>query len=175
MSQRALGPWLFGKLPSLGDFVSRGLDQSMRDRIDTWLSQEMEAARAKAGDSFEGLYDAAPVWNFVDCDDAGNWSGGALCASQDKAGRRFPLIMSAPASDAGTAASLSAGCLSAMCRAFAEGADADGLVSATILPEETGWQPQRPEWALLAEGGPALIFPGSYPQGAITVMVEMAQ
>lgn len=175
MSQRALGPWLFGKLPSLGDFVSRGLDQSMRDRIDTWLSQEMESARTKLGDRFNDLYDAAPVWNFVDCDEDGHWSGGALCASQDKAGRRFPLIMATPASDATTAAALSAGCLSAMYQAFTEGWDADGLASATKMPEDTGWRPQRPEWALLADGGPALILSGSFPQGAITVMVEMAQ
>ena len=175
MSQRALGPWLFGKLPSLGDFVSRGLDQSMRDRIDRWLSQEMETARAKLGDNFNGQFDAAPVWNFVDCDDDGRWAGGALCASQDKAGRRFPLIMAAPASDATTAAALSAGCLSAMCQAFTESWDADGLATATIMPEETGWQPQGPEWALLADSGPALILPGSFPQGAITMMVEMAQ
>lgn len=175
MSQRALGTWLFGKMPSLGDFVSRGLDQSMRDRIDIWLSEEMEAARAKQGERFNDLYDYAPAWNFVDCASDGRWSGGALCASQDKAGRRYPLVMAAAASDMTEAAALSAGCLTAMCHAFAEGRDADGLASATIIPEDTGWQPQGPEWAVLAEGGPALIYPGSFPQGVITAMVELAQ
>lgn len=175
MSQRALSTWLFGKMPSLGDFVSRGLDQSMRDRIDAWVSQEMEAARAKLGENFDALYDAAPAWNFVDRSSDGSWSGGALCASQDKAGRRYPLVMATPAEDAASAAALAAGCLTAMCHAFADGSNADGLASATIVPEDTGWQPHSPEWAVLGEGGPALIFPGSFPQGAITAMVELAQ
>ena len=93
MSQRAVGAWMFGKMPTLGDFVARGLGQQARVDLDTWLSQEMVSARAEAGEGFEARYDAAPAWNFVECDDAGQWNGGALCASQDQAGRRFPLIM----------------------------------------------------------------------------------
>ena len=175
MSQRALETWLFGKMPALGDFVSRGLDQSMRERLDTWLTREMEMARAGAGDDFDRRFDAAPAWNYVDQDADGRWIGGALCASRDRSGRRFPLIMGATADDARMAAARSAGCLSAMCRAFVEGWDADGLALAEVTPEDTGWQPTGSEWALLASAGPELVIPGRFPQGAITVMVEMAQ
>ena len=175
MPERALGPWLFGKLPALGDFVSRGLDHAARTRIDDWLSREMEDARAKAGDQFDSLYDCAPAWNFVDCDEAGQWNGGALCASQDRAGRRFPLIMATPADDAAAAAALSAGCLSAMCQAFASGWDADSLSDAVVAPENANWQPTGPEWVLLTDDGPAMVLPGRFPPGAIAAMVEVAQ
>ena len=88
MSRRPLGRWLFGKLPVLGDFVARGLDGQMRDALDHWLSADLAAARDRFGDEFEPRYDAAPPWRFIDCDPDGGWSGGALCASVDRAGRR---------------------------------------------------------------------------------------
>ncbi len=176
MSQRAIGGWLFGKMPTLGDFVVRGLGQQTRDHLDGWLSREMEAARAAAGDGFEARYDAAPPWNFVECDEAGQWNGGALCASQDRAGRRFPLIMAIPADDAAAAAALSEGCLAAMCQAFAEGWDPDQLVTAPVVPQhDSRWQPEGEEWSLLAEDGPALVLPGRYPTGIISRMVEMVE
>ena len=117
--------FLFGKLPALGDFVSRGMDMTMRDRLDAWLSSEMEAARARWGDDFEVRYDASPAWTFVDRDDTGQWRGGALCASMDRAGRRFPLLAAGPADDATGAAALGAGWIETMYQGFAEGWDAD--------------------------------------------------
>ncbi|MEO7385249.1 MAG: type VI secretion system-associated protein TagF [Novosphingobium sp.] len=176
MSQRAVGAWMFGKMPSLGDFVARGLGQQARAHLDAWLSQEMEAARTAAGDGFEARYDAAPAWNFVECDDDGQWSGGALCASQDRAGRRFPLIMAVAADDASAAAAFSEGCLATLCQAFAEGWDPDQLVASVVVPQQDSrWQPKASEWALLADDGPAMVLPGRYPQGVISRMVEMAQ
>lgn len=176
MSQRALGTWMFGKMPSLGDFVARGLSQPAREHLDAWLSQEMEAARAMAGEGFEARYDAAPPWNFVECDEDGQWNGGALCASQDRAGRRFPLIMAVAADDAEQAAALSEGCLATMCQAFAGGWDPDQLIAAEVTPEQDSrWRPKAAEWVLLAEDGPAMVLPGRYPTGVISRMVEMVQ
>ncbi len=176
MSQRALGAWMFGKMPSLGDFVARGLGQSAREHLDAWLSQEMETARATAGDGFEARYDAAPPWNFIECGEGGQWNGGALCASQDRAGRRFPLIMAVAADDAAAAAALSEGCLATIYQAFAEGWDPDQLVAAVVVPEqESRWQPKGSEWALLADDGPAMVLPGRYPQGVISRMVEVVE
>lgn len=175
MSDDIVGRWLFGKLPSLGDFVARGMDYAVRDRLDSWLTQEMEAARNQFGDEFESGYDISPAWNFVDCDANGSWSGGALCASQDRAGRRFPLIMAIPAPDAAGAAALSAGCLSAMCRAFADEQDADGLIAEEISAEAVAWSPHGPEWAILSEDGAAMVIAGRFPQGVIAKMVELAQ
>ena len=59
MSSQPLNRWLFGKLPALGDFVSRGLDMSARDRLDGWLSAEMQDGRTRWGDDFDLRYDAA--------------------------------------------------------------------------------------------------------------------
>jgi type VI secretion system ImpM family protein len=174
MSSLALKPWLFGKLPALGDFVSRGIDMATRERLDAWVSAEMETARGRWGDAFEGRYDNAPAWTFVDRDDAGNWSGGALCASMDRSGRRFPLLVSAPADDASTAAMTGTAWIEAMYQGFAEGWDADALLTAQRTTGATSWQPVEPEWALVGENGPVVRVPGSFPSGVIDRMLELA-
>ncbi|MEP7221499.1 MAG: type VI secretion system-associated protein TagF [Novosphingobium sp.] len=171
----AVGRWLFGKLPSRGDFISRGLDMARRDELDRWLSAEMEQARTASADRFESRYDYAPAWNFVDRDDAGDWSGGAMCASVDSVGRRFPVIMAAPAGDVAAAAEVSGACLSALCQGFVEGWDADALMAADLPFNSLPWNPQSPEWALLGEDGPALVLAGRFPQGIVSAMLEIAQ
>ena len=165
---------MFGKLPALGDFVSRGLDFAHRDAIDHWLTAEMEAAYARFPDDFEDRYFAAPAWCFVDCDEDGLWSGGALCASVDKAGRKFPVMAAAPAADHGEAVALAGGCLEVLHGAFAQGLDADGLQASAITPAELPWQANGAAWALVGEDGPALVLPGRYPQGIVTTMMELA-
>lgn len=174
MSSRPVGRWLFGKLPSLGDFVARGLDFGLRDGIDHWLSGEMQECRERFGDQFEERYDSAPAWCFVDCDPDGNWSGGALCASVDAAGRRFPIMIAAPAEDCAEAAALSGGCLEALYGAFASGWDADALQISPVTITEVPWQPEQSSWALLGEDGPAVVLNGRFPQGVMTTMVELA-
>lgn len=137
--------WLFGKLPRHGDFVARGIDQAMRDRLDTWLSDAMVAARAALGAEFEAAYDSAPPWRFVRHDAGTQWTGGALCPSIDSAGRRFPLLVARGADDAIEATRAAAGCEVAIYRAFDEALDADALwgfaeiVDAPDDREESGW------------------------------------
>lgn len=176
MSCPALTTWLFGKIPSLGDFVSRGIDTAMRDRIDAWLSREMELARAAHGEAFASRYDTAPAWTFVDVDDSGNWSGGALCASQDRAGRRFPLIVGTPAAGPADAAGRSAGCLSVIYSAFGDGWDAAAIAAAEVAAEPVpGWRPDGPQWALLAQDGPVAVLEGHFPEGVVSGMMEWSQ
>ncbi len=170
----ALGRWLLGKMPSHGDFLSRGLDVAGRDTLDQWLSAEMTAARTRFADDFDQRYDAAPAWTFVHAGDDGGWTGGALCASQDRAGRRFPLMLAQQAADPVGAAELAGGCLTTLCQAFAGGWDVETLYSAPVAPEEAGWHPGASEWALLAQDGPAVILPGRFPEGAIACMMEYA-
>ncbi len=174
MSCRPINRWMFGKLPSLGDFVARGLDAPLRDSLDTWLSVAMQDARARFPDDFEQRYDQAPAWHFVDCDADGRWSGGALCASIDRVGRRFPLMLAAPAGNAAEAAAMAGGCLNVLHRAFADGWDADGLMAADLAPVVMPWSPDRPEWALIGEGGPAVTASGRFPDAIICTMTEMA-
>ncbi len=175
MSCRPVGRWFFGKLPAQGDFVWRGIDDyALRDGIDRWLADDVGAARAAFAD-FEERYDRAPAWNFVDCDPGGRWSGGALCASVDRVGRRYPLIMAAPAGDPAEAAALSGACLAALADALAEGWDADSLHAADLAPASSPWSPQESQWALLGEEGPpAYIASERFPRGIVSVMLEMA-
>jgi type VI secretion system ImpM family protein len=175
MSCDAVGRWLFGKLPTLGDFVSRGLDAPARERIDRWLSDEVAAARTRWGDAeFADRYDRAPAWTFVDSAPDASWTGGAMCASVDRAGRRFPLLVAGPAADAGQAAGLAAGWLGAIGHAFADGWDVDALLCAPVAPSAIAWQPDAPAWALVGEDGPAVCMPGSFPEGVVQTMLELA-
>lgn len=175
MPGEPLGRWLLGKMPAHGDFLARGLGAATRDALDQWLSAEMIAARTRFPADFDQRYDASPAWTFVHAEADGGWTGGALCASQDRAGRRFPMILAARAENADSAAGLACGCLTALCQAFAGGWDVDALASAPVEPEEAGWHPAGSEWTLLAEHGPAVVLPGRFPDGAIACMVEYAQ
>jgi type VI secretion system ImpM family protein len=174
MSCQPVTRWLFGKLPAQGDFVARGLDHPSRDSLDRWLSAEMETAKGKFPD-FEARYDQAPAWNFVECDADGQWSGGALCASIDRAGRRFPLLMAAPAVDAAAAVAISGACLEALYGALTWNWDADVLHSAELDPVSLPWTPASTEWALLGEDGPAYTATDRFPGGIVSIMLEMSQ
>ncbi len=84
----------FGKIPSVGDFVSRGLDAVTVGRLDLWLSELL----AGCEEQYPGLlsrWDTLPVVHLV-------LSGGVLSEhvhagvlgpSQDSVGRIFPLII----------------------------------------------------------------------------------
>lgn len=174
MPDGALTRSLFGKLPAHGDFVSRGMDAAMRDELDRWLTAEMEQAQAAWNGEFELRYEAAPVWHFVEEAGNGRWSGGILCASADRVGRRFPLIFAAPAPDCVAAAALSAACLGLVGQAFAEGWDADRMMEAPLAPESLPWQPTGASWALVGEDGPVVEYQGRTPTGVIERMLEMA-
>ncbi|MFV0623292.1 type VI secretion system-associated protein TagF [Sphingomonas sp. ac-8] len=79
---------LFGKLPAHGDFVARGLSFAERDALDAWLSASLSAARETYGDAFEERFDTAVPWQ---CE--GEGVAGAIAASQDAAGRRYPVLL----------------------------------------------------------------------------------
>jgi len=174
MPDGALTHWLFGKLPAHGDFVSRGIDPAVRDELDRWLTAEMERAHTAWAEDFAQRYETAPVWHFVDRNGAGGWSGGILCASTDRVGRRFPLMFASAAPDCAGAVTASAGCLGLVGQAFAEGWDADRLVEAPLVPDSLPWQPEGPSWALVGEDGPVIEYAGRTPAGVIERMLEMA-
>lgn len=79
---------LFGKLPAHGDFVARGLGAEARERLDAWLSASLADARETLGDGFADRFDAALPWRCT-----GPGVAGAIAASQDAAGRRFPVLL----------------------------------------------------------------------------------
>lgn len=83
-----MGAIVFGKLPAHGDFVARGVSGQVRAALDDWLSASFAQAQAVYGDTFTDRFDQAQPWR---C--SGDGVVGAIAASQDGAGRRFPLLV----------------------------------------------------------------------------------
>ncbi len=82
-------PGFFGKLPSMGDFVTRRLPASFVARWDRWISRYLVTRFS------QGPMEKVPTLRFL-------WGGetfgamtGVILASADRAGRRFPLTIAA--------------------------------------------------------------------------------
>lgn len=86
-------PGWYGKIPSLGDFVSRRLPADFIVLWDNWLQQAIASSQTKLGESWVGHYLVSPIWRFIlmpeICRDS-MWIG-ILMPSIDKIGRHFPL------------------------------------------------------------------------------------
>jgi len=175
MSSHVMMAWLFGKLPTHGDFVSRGLTPAWRDRLDVWLSAEMVRARDDLGEWFDQAFDSAPPWRVAvpvgNNDD--RWFGGALSPSVDAVGRRFPLIVAFDTSDAQSAVAAARQCENAIYRAYDERLTADELCrSIGELDEATDAAPIEGWWT---EGNlefPPASLAGMLPQGLVTLMLS---
>lgn len=155
---------LFGKLPAHGDFVSRGLAAEERDALDAWLSASLDDARKRCGDAFEMLFDAAPAWRFVDGERAG-----ALAASMDKAGRRFPLWLAVEGGGC-------AGCEDLLYRALAEGWDADALLArAVALPPDAASRAREGWWLEDAAGAVVAHSPNPRPADLLHTMLSVRE
>jgi type VI secretion system protein ImpM len=105
-------PGWFGKIPNLGDFVSRRLPDDFVQAWDDWLQGGMAKAQAQLRDAWLARYLVAPVRRFwvgpgVLGDDA--WAG-VMMPSVDGVGRHFPLTIATPmkASPRSLAATLAA-------------------------------------------------------------------
>jgi type VI secretion system protein ImpM len=87
----------FGKIPALGDFVTRSLPRDQVGLVDEWMQQGLHTLRG-ISEQWLDSYLVAPVWQFVL--PAGIWSPAPLCGalmpSVDRVGRYFPLIAFAP-------------------------------------------------------------------------------
>jgi type VI secretion system protein ImpM len=96
-NERRVG--VFGKLPSLGDFITRGLPASFTDPWHAWLVRGLADARQILGDRFEPAYMSAPVWRFaLPCGVAGpDAATGIFLPSVDAVGRLFPLTLAVTA------------------------------------------------------------------------------
>lgn len=153
---------LFGKLPSHGDFVVRGMTMPERDALDAWLSASIADARNRLGERFEALYDHAPPWRFA-LPDGDAWTAGALVPSIDRAGRRFPLWLALAGIENETAQAAASACEGLLYQAFDDGWDADQLAEAAgaIAPDRGEAAPTGARW--WTEGG--IDFPPSTLQG----------
>ena len=90
-------PGIFGKLPWLGDFVTRRLPRSFVEPWDDWLQRGMAATRETLGDGWLDSFLTAPVWRFLlPAGSAGPAMAGLLMPSVDRVGRYFPLTLASP-------------------------------------------------------------------------------
>lgn len=83
----------YGKIPTLGDFVHRGMGRRQIETWDEWLQGCMSESRRALGDDWLDLYLEAPVWYFAAGPgniDQQTWIG-VLIPSVDRVGRYFPF------------------------------------------------------------------------------------
>jgi type VI secretion system protein ImpM len=96
-----VAPGLYGKLPILGDFVSRRLPAEFIRPWDDWIQAALSASRAQLGAHWLEIYLTSPIWRFVlgpgNCGKAA--LAGVLMPSVDKVGRYFPLTLAAVIDD----------------------------------------------------------------------------
>ncbi|MFS4437496.1 type VI secretion system-associated protein TagF [Paracoccaceae bacterium GXU_MW_L88] len=88
----------YGKVPTQGDFVSRGFSRALTDRFDEWLRQCVRESQDRMGRDWLNAFLVAPVWRMALS--AGTFGPdpiiGIMMPSVDRAGRYFPLVIAAP-------------------------------------------------------------------------------
>ncbi len=144
---------LFGKLPAHGDFVARGCTSAEQASLDAWLTASLADAQARFGAGFADRFDVALPWQ-----GSGPGAVGVIAASQDAAGRRYPLVLICAAAD-----------------------DLEGLIYAAVterwdadrLAETAGAGPSSSiERWVSADHTASLV--GATPAGIVTAMLEDA-
>lgn len=88
-------PGFHGKVPTLGDFLSRRLPPGFATPWDEWLQRLVQASRARLGPDWLAAWLEAPVWHFVlGAGIAGPARAyGVLIPSVDRVGRHFPFTI----------------------------------------------------------------------------------
>jgi type VI secretion system protein ImpM len=88
-------PGLYGKLPILGDFLSRRLPAHFVQIWDTWLQEALSTSRTQLGAEWLESYLYSPIWRFIlspgNCGPTA-WAG-ILMPSVDKVNRYFPFTL----------------------------------------------------------------------------------
>ena len=92
------GAFCHGKLPALGDFVTRGLGGAALERWDGWLQQLVSASRAGLGPDWQAAWLRMPAWHFaLGASVLSNEPcAGVLIPSVDKVGRSYPFSVLSP-------------------------------------------------------------------------------
>ena len=85
----------YGKLPIVGDFISRRLPNEFIRPWDKWLQSAMAASREKLGNDWLNHYLTCPIWRFLlSAGVCGNKPvAGIMMPSVDRVGRYYPLTV----------------------------------------------------------------------------------
>ena len=97
----------YGKIPRLGDFITRSLPGSVVESWDEWLQDGLSSSREALGEAWVEHYVVSPVWCFAagrGSLDQSTWLG-VLIPSVDRVGRYFPFTVMV---NAGTCSPLAA-------------------------------------------------------------------
>lgn len=88
----------YGKIPSLGDFITRRVAQNTISVWDNWLRHSLyEAKSALPPNSWNDQYYTSAVWNFIMPPSiCGERMIGLIAASVDRVGRQFPFTLFQP-------------------------------------------------------------------------------
>ena len=128
--------FLFGKLPTHGDFVSRGLSPSARDTWDAWCVATLVEGRERLKAAFDQSIVSTPPWCFLlpPTRPGERWQAGCATPSTDRTGRPFLFVLGV-ASDAAIGPDEGARIAAVMTRqiyqAFKEDLDLDIFVAST--------------------------------------------
>ena len=97
MSTASIAPGMYGKLPAVGDFVSRRLTSGFVSTWDAWIQEAFTCSRQQLDSDWLDVYLTSPIWRFIltagSCGEKA--SAGILMPSVDKVGRYFPLTLAA--------------------------------------------------------------------------------
>jgi type VI secretion system protein ImpM len=88
-------PGFYGKLPSHGDFLQRGVNDDFVNYWDAWLQDGMARSRSELGEAWLDVFLTSPLWRFALASGvvgAPVWAG-ILLPSVDRVGRYFPLTI----------------------------------------------------------------------------------
>ncbi len=92
---------VYGKHPAKGDFLGHGLPPALQAKLEGWLDTVLAEAREAMGADWQAVWPVAPHLHF--------WLGeaiwgepvaGLLAPTQDRVGRRFPLVYLATGAEA---------------------------------------------------------------------------
>ena len=93
MSKGLVG--FYGKLPIVGDFITRRLPKDFINALDQWMQSGVSVSKEELGHGWLDLYLTSPIWRFAFqpgvCGE--NAWAGILMPSVDKVGRYYPLIL----------------------------------------------------------------------------------
>lgn len=85
---------VYGKHPAKGDFLEFGVPEALKPALEGWLDGVLGEARTVLGMDWDAVWPAAPMLRFWLGE--GVWGSpvaGVLASSQDRVGRRFPLVL----------------------------------------------------------------------------------
>lgn len=175
--QPVTGAYLFGKLPTHGDFVSRGYEAVERDRLDDWMSASMADARAVWGEAFDGLFDQAPPWRFAIRSGAA-WRAGAIVPSIDGVGRRYPMLAALDIGGEAGVIDAAMHCERRLYDAFEQSWQVDRLLealAATVSQSEDDWPGGEGWWTMGGGSFEPTTIAGPRPPDLVRAMLTMRE